>query len=49
MQKPGLEPKPGQAKPKPATWARLMNFQGRSRYKPGQRPGFQAKPEPAHH
>jgi hypothetical protein len=43
-QKPGLEPKPGQAKPKPPMWARLAIFQSLSRYKPGQRPGFQAKP-----
>jgi len=48
-QKPGLEPKPGQAEPKPAIWARLAIVQSRSRYKPGPRPGFQAEPELAHH
>lgn len=30
MQKLGLEPKLGQAKPKPDSWARLVKFQSRS-------------------
>jgi hypothetical protein len=30
-------------------WARLVIFPSLSRYKPGQSPGFQAKPEPEHH
>ena len=37
-------PRPGQAKPKPWLAAWLEDFQSQSRDRPGQSPGFQAKP-----
>jgi len=49
LQKPGLELKPGRARPKPVPRAWLMILESQGRLRPGQSWGFQAKPEPANH
>lgn len=46
---PGSSQGQAKAKPKPRTRAWPMHFIGPSLTEPGQSPGFQAKPGPAHH